>query len=115
MEIVIKGKTYTQEQCDEWVCGKVKNAFGLDETIILERLYWMFMDWLADNEIDIPKFIVDCDLAKGPHPLQTVVRENLYYELIRREDDRDDFPSWAVPIFEDPYEDDTPATAIGHA
>jgi 3-methyladenine DNA glycosylase AlkD len=61
-----------------------KNAFGVDETIILHKNYWDYVDWLVENGIDIQEWITECDKYRDDKPLSENFMEWLYWDECER-------------------------------
>lgn len=52
---------------DEEVGRKVKNAFGLDEIIVMPSRYWKYYDWLADKGLDMDEWVKQRDIERHNH------------------------------------------------
>lgn len=64
----------------------VKNAFGIDEKVVLPESYWRYADWLKDTEhIDLAAYIVDCDKERGAFTLSENLMEWLYFDMKERQ------------------------------
>lgn len=47
---------------------KLKNAFGQREIVTMERRFWDYLFWLGTVDVDIERFVQDCDLERGNIP-----------------------------------------------
>lgn len=73
----------------------IKNAFGVEEKVVLPESYWRYLDWLADEDgVNTARYIVDCDKDRG----DTTLSENLMYWLYHDMNEREEFghplPEW---------------------
>lgn len=64
---------------DEWVGRTIKNAFGIDETVVMQVSHWKLLDWLSDQGSNMQQWIVDADMARH-HAKYTL---SLSQEIIR--------------------------------
>jgi hypothetical protein len=58
----------------------VKNAFGVDEKIVLPMSYWRYCEWLVQTyDVNLEQYFIDCDIERGTWTLS----ENIMYWLHR--------------------------------
>ena len=73
----------------------VKNAFGVDEKVILPESYWRYVDWLVETEgIEIERYIVDCDKDRGETTLSENLMYWLYHDMNERKKSFEPMPDW---------------------
>ncbi|WP_298959437.1 hypothetical protein [uncultured Roseibium sp.] len=73
----------------------VKNAFGVDEKLVLPQSYWRYVDWLVEAEnVEIDRYIVDCDNERGDRTLSENLMEWLYFDMTERKKAIDPLPDW---------------------
>ena len=75
-----------------------KNAFGIDETIILPKNYWEYVDWLVDNGIDIQEWITECDKHRDEKTLSENFMEWLHWDECERHREGSLTPSNIPPL-----------------
>ena len=61
-----------------------KNAFGIDETIILHQNYWNYFDWLIKQGEDMDEWVQECDLYRDDKSLSENLMEWLYWDECER-------------------------------
>ncbi len=55
-------KTAPQHPDYEPIGRRYKDCFGIEQTIILHKNYWAYLDWLVENaDLDAEAWIAECD------------------------------------------------------
>ncbi|QFT29603.1 hypothetical protein FIV00_03850 [Labrenzia sp. THAF82] len=73
----------------------VKNAFGVEEKLVLPDAYWRYVDWLVEAEaVEIERYIVDCDNERGERTLSENLMDWLYFDMTERKKAFHPLPSW---------------------
>ncbi len=49
---------------DEWVGRQLKNAFDVEETVVMQVKHWKYFDWLAERGSDMEQWVKDADMAR---------------------------------------------------
>jgi len=48
----------------EWVGRTVRNAFDVDETLVLQAKHWRHFDWLEQQGSDMEQWVKDADIGR---------------------------------------------------
>lgn len=76
----------------------LKNAFGMDELIVLHKNYWIYFDWLAEQGQDMTEWVVECDKHRGATCLGESLMEWLYWDECDRHRQGHPVPSDTPPL-----------------
>ena len=71
-------KEANDEEKHEWIGRNLKGALGVEETVVMQRKYWEFFDYLIDIGGDMDKWVVDADLVRH----QTCNKNDLSAEVM---------------------------------
>lgn len=92
-------RKHTKSASSEPVGRTYKNAFGVDEIIVLPRNYWNYVDWLNTRlEVDIQDWIVECDKHRDDKTLSENLMEWLYWDECDRHRNGHHTPTLRPPI-----------------
>lgn len=73
---------------DEWVGRQLKNAFDVEETVVMQVKHWKYFDWLAERGSDMEQWVKDADMARHKEAytmsLSTKMCVNLFHSEKRR-------------------------------
>ena len=71
----------------------VKNAFGVDEKVILPLSYWRYCEWLVQTyDVSLEQYFIDCDLERGDWTLSENIMYWLHRDLRDRQESGQPFP-----------------------
>lgn len=77
----------------------VKNAFGIDERVVLPKSYWQYVDWLvAEQNINVEAYIIDCDKERGELTLSENLMEWLYFDMTERQANNHPYPDFLETV-----------------
>jgi hypothetical protein len=73
----------------------VKNAFDMDEKVVLPATYWRYIDWVAEDQgEDMEAWIKNCDLNRNDKTLSENLMEWLYWDMMDRREKDHPLPDW---------------------
>lgn len=73
----------------------VKNAFDVEERVVLPESYWRYVDWAAsDQGEDMEAWIKRCDMYRDDKTLSENLMEWLYWDMTDRRDNGHSLPDW---------------------
>ncbi|WP_298813263.1 hypothetical protein [uncultured Roseibium sp.] len=73
----------------------VKNAFGMEERVVLPDSYWRYVDWLeGEQNTDVAAYIADCDKERGEATLSENLMHWVYYDMMERKRAYEPLPDW---------------------
>ena len=73
----------------------VKNAFDVEERVVLPTSYWRYVDWVAsDQGEDMEAWIKKCDMYRDDKTLSENLMEWLYWDMTEREKNNHPLPNW---------------------
>ena len=75
-----------------------RNAFGIDEVVVLHKNYWIYVDWLVDHGIDIQEWITECDKHREDKTLSENFMEWLYWDECDRHRNGKLTPTYSPPL-----------------
>lgn len=62
-----------------------KTVFGTQERVVLPQTYWLYADWVADDQgEDLEAWIIRCDEHRGDKTLSENLMEWLYWDMCDR-------------------------------
>ncbi len=71
----------------------VKNAFDMDERVVLPAIYWRYVDWVVEtHDEDMVAWIKRCDEYREDKTLSHNLMEWLYWDMCQRVKDDAPFP-----------------------
>ncbi len=77
----------------------VKNAFDIEEKVVLPSCYWRYIDWATEDQgEDMEAWIKRCDLYREDKTLSENLMEWLYWDMTERERDGAPLPEWLAFI-----------------
>lgn len=73
----------------------VKNAFGVDEKVVLPAIYWRYVDWVVEtHDEDMEAWIKRCDEYREGKTLSENLMDWLYWDMCDRVKKDDPFPDF---------------------
>lgn len=97
------GDDTEQEHGDHYIGRYVENALGQQEIVHLSQRYWDYLDWFAEQNLDVPAYIKACDLKRKAVPLSDALAWHVYWTFLEREKQGLPRPDWLGPP--EPWED----------
>lgn len=71
----------------------VKNAFGMDEKVVLPKSYWQYVMWLEDQYgYDLESYFIQCDEERTDWTLSETIMYWLHRDMTERQDKGEPLP-----------------------
>ncbi|MBO6816380.1 MAG: hypothetical protein JJ891_16105 [Rhizobiaceae bacterium] len=73
----------------------IKNAFCIEERVVLPASYWRYFDWLLDRYvIDVDRYWADCDKDRGDMTFSENAMRWVYQDMLDRKEAGDPLPDF---------------------
>ncbi|MFN3169151.1 MAG: hypothetical protein ACE37E_00485 [Hyphomicrobiales bacterium] len=78
--------THSQEERTKPLGRMVKNAFGMQEKVVLPKSYWQYVMWLEDQYgYDLESYFIQCDEERTDWTLSETIMYWLHRDMTERQ------------------------------